>query len=118
MSCKISVSGWQGDDRTVVIKKISKMFRITPEMAIAIMDKLGVGVPWRFDHPVSDRQGKEAKAFLVSMGFRVALTPTDAGNKGMGLGVDLYAGQEDLEEAPPNKGFLARLKEKFARRGE
>jgi len=118
MSCKISVSGWQGDDRAVVIEKISKMFRITPEKALAIMDKLGAGVPWRFGHAVSDRQGKEAKAFLVSLGFRVALTPADANSKGMGLGVDLYAGQEDLQEAPADKGFLAKLKKKFTQRGE
>lgn len=118
MSCKISVSRWVGDDPTAVAEKISKMFRMEPQKASRIMGKLDTGVPWRFDRPVSDRQGKEAQSFLADLGFKVALTPVKAGSKGMGLGFVFHEDQEDSEEAPEKKGFFARLKEKFAKNGK
>ena len=120
MSCKISVSGWQGEDRTVVIEKISKIFRMTPEKATAIMKKLDTGIPWQFDRIVSDQQGKDAKALLVSLGFRVALVPGNANSKGMGLGVNPYTEQEDFEEEeePQKIGLLASLKDKFTKKAE
>ncbi len=118
MSCRISVSRWEGDDQTAVIEKIAKMFRIKHGKALEIMNKLGAGVPWRFDLPVSDQQGKEAKAFLASLGFNVALVPAKADNSRMGLGFNPYTEEEDFEEAPIKKGLLARLKEKIANRGK
>ena len=118
MSLKISVSGWEGEDRAVVIEKISKVFRMTPGKARAIMNKLDRGVRWKFERAVSDRQGREAKAFLVSLGFTATLTPANSSSRGMGLGVNPYAFQEDYEEAPADKGLLTRIKEKIIRRGE
>jgi len=118
MSCKISVSGWNGSDKTVVSKKISKMFRMESGKALKIMRKLDTGIPWNFDRPVSDKQGKEARTFLVSLGFRVALIGVNNGYRSMGLGVNPYNDQEDFEEIPLKKGFLSRLKEKIVRKGE
>lgn len=118
MSYKISVSRWVGDDPTAVVEKISKMFRMEPQKASRIMDKLNTGVPWRFERPVSDRQGKEAQSFLANLGFKVALTPVNAGSKGMGLGFVFQENLEDVEEVPEKKGFFAKLKEKFSKNGK
>ena len=112
MSCKISVNRWEGNNRTVAIEKISKLFRIESGNALKIMDKLDAGIPWRFDRPVSDQQGEKARAFLDSLGFRVALIPIHTGKSDMGLGVNPYTNQEDFEEIPIKKSFLSRLRKK------
>jgi len=113
LSYKISVSRWQGDDKIAVTEKIAKVFRLQPSKANDIMNNLGLGIPWRFNHTVSDQQGKEAKAFLSSLGFKVDLLPANPKNIQMGLGVNLYTNQEEFEEEPIKKSFFARVIEKI-----
>lgn len=118
MSCKISVNGWDGDDKVIVAEKIAKVFRIKSARANEIMENLGSGIPWRFKHPVSDQQGKDAQVFLNSLGFKVALLPTDSKNIRMGLGVNLYADQEEFEEQPIKKNLIKRFMEKIGKKGD
>jgi hypothetical protein len=116
MSFKISVNSWDGDDKVAVAEKIAKIFRIKPSKANEIIDNLGSGIPWRFKHPVSGQQGKDAQAFLNSLGFNVALIPTNSKNVRMGLGVNLYADQEEFEEQPIKKNFFKKLIEKIGKK--
>ena len=116
MSCKISVNSWEGNDKNAVAEKIAKIFRLTPNKANEIMSDLCSGIAWRFAHTVSDRQGKEAQAFLISLGFKVDLLPAKSKNIKMGLGVNLYADQEEIDEEPIKKNFIARIIEKFGKK--
>ena len=116
MSYKISVSSWDGDDKIAVAEKIAKIFRIQPSKASEIMNNIGSGMAWRFKHPVSDQQGKDAQIFLSSLGFKVDLLPAKSKNIKMGLGVNLYPDQEDFEEEPIKKSFFARIMEKLGKK--
>lgn len=116
MSYKISVISWEGDDKIVVAEKIAKIFRLKPSKANKIMNNLATGIGWRFNHPVSDQQGKDAQKFLSSLGFKVDLLPVESKNIKMGLGVNLYSDQEESEELPIKKSFFARVIEKLGKK--
>ncbi|MGV7220837.1 MAG: hypothetical protein ACQ9MH_04870 [Nitrospinales bacterium] len=116
MSCKISVRSWEGDDITAIAEKFAKVFRLSPTKANEILENISLGIAWRFDHTVSDQQGRDAKAFLSSIGFRVELLPAIPKNLKMGLGVNLYADNEEFDEEPIKKSIIARIIEKFSKR--
>ena len=96
-----------------ITEKIAKQFRLQPSKANDIMNNLSLGIAQHFNHTVSDQQGKEAKAFLKSLGSKVDLLSANSKNIKMGLGVNLSTDQEEFEEGPIKKSFFARIIEKI-----
>ena len=118
MSCKISVSSWEGNDKIAAAEKIAKVFRLPPTKANDIMKNLGSGIPWRFSQTISNQQGKDAQIFLRSIGFKVDLLPANSKIIKMGLGVNLYTNQEEIEEEPPKKSFIKKIIEKIGKKSQ
>ena len=89
------------DERTVSWQ-LAKVFHLSPEDALEIVQQLTEGKPWRFDKPISKSQASTAKKFLTSLGFEVelasdsnkAISQVDASN----FGEDLADSGDDLEE--------------------
>jgi hypothetical protein len=118
MSCKISISSWEGNNKITAAENIAKVFRLQPEKANEIMNNLASGIPWSFNQTVSNQQGKDAQKLLRSMGFKVDLSPAKSKKVKMGLGVNLYTDQEEFEEEPAQKSFFSKLMEKIGKKNK
>jgi len=109
MSCFLMINSWAGDDQLTATEKMARIFRMDPEEADAVVDNLGNGNPWQFDHQVSERQSQVAEPYLQSLGFEVERIPVMM-DDGMGLGMPM----ENNGESKP--GLLAKIKNIFKKK--
>ena len=78
MSFFIKINGWSGNDKGGASKKFAKVFRLNSDEADSAMGQISNGLPWQFEHTVSDKQGEQAQNYLQQSGFDVELaSPSD-----------------------------------------
>ena len=109
MSCFIMINSWAGEDQLLATEIITRVFRIDPEEANVVVDKLANGNSWQFDHQVSDRQSGVAEPYLRSLGFEVERIPVmmDDGME-LGMPMDAYNGSKP--------GFFSKIKNLFKKK--
>lgn len=71
MSCFLVLNSFAGDDQEVAAKKLALMFRMAPQQANAIIEKVAKGQVWRTPKEVSDQQAAVAENYLTGIGFQV-----------------------------------------------
>jgi uncharacterized membrane protein YjgN (DUF898 family) len=74
MSCQITLSTWSGENKTDAAEKLSRIFRLNKEKALATVEGLCEGLPWRFENTISDKQASQATNFLQEIGFSVDIS--------------------------------------------
>jgi uncharacterized membrane protein YjgN (DUF898 family) len=97
MSCFLVLNSFAGNDQEAAAKKLALMFRMAPQQAHAILEKVAQGQEWRSPSEVSDQQAAVAENYLKSIGFQVE-------RSGQQAVVDQIAGTVAVEEEPPNGG--------------
>ena len=95
MSCFLVLNSFAGNDQEAAAKKLALMFRMTPQQAGAILEKVARGQVWRTPKEVSDQQALVAENYLNGIGFHVE-------RSGQQAVVDQIAGAVAVEEEPPN----------------
>ncbi len=96
MSYFLILSAFAGGDKDAAAKKLALMFRMTPQQANAIIEKVAKGQAWQAPTRVSDKQASVAENYLRAIGFQVE-------RSGEQEGVDPIAESVTLEEEPQNK---------------
>ena len=97
MSCFLVLNSFEGSNQEAAAKKLALMFRMTPQQADAILEKVAQGQEWRTPKEVSDRQAIVAENYLKGIGFQVE-------RFGQQAVVDQIAGAVAVEEEPlPNE---------------
>ncbi len=71
MSCFLVLNSFVGNDREATAKKLALMFRMAPQQANDILDKVAQGQVWRTPKEVSDQQAAVAENYLQGIGFQV-----------------------------------------------
>jgi uncharacterized membrane protein YjgN (DUF898 family) len=77
MSCQITLSTWSGESKTEAAEKLSRIFRLDKEKGLIAVEGLCVGLPWRFENNISDKQASQAAKFLQEIGFSVDISLVD-----------------------------------------
>ena len=77
MSCQITLSTWSGESKTEAAEKLSRIFRLNKEKGLIAVEGLCVGLPWRFENNISDKQASQAAKFLQEIGFSVDILPVE-----------------------------------------
>jgi uncharacterized membrane protein YjgN (DUF898 family) len=77
MNYQITLSTWSGESKTEAAEKLARIFRLNKEKALATVEGLCKGLPWRFESTISDQQATQAKNFLQEIGFSVDITPVE-----------------------------------------
>ena len=90
----LTLSAFAGDDQDAAAKKLALMFRMAPQQAYAILEKISKGQVWQTPKGVSDNQASVAENYLRAIGFQVE-------RSGQQEAVDQIAGTVTLEEEPP-----------------
>ena len=94
MSCFLVLNSFAGNDQEAAAKKLALMFRMAPQQAHAILEKIAQGQVWQTPKEVSDQQAAVAENYLTGIGFQVE-------RSGQQEVVDQIAGIAALEEEPP-----------------
>jgi uncharacterized membrane protein YjgN (DUF898 family) len=94
MSCFLILNSFAGSDQDAAAKKLALMFRMAPQQAHAILEKIAQGQVWQTPKEVSDQQAAVAENYLTGIGFQVE-------RSGQQEVVDQIAGTVTLEEEPP-----------------
>ena len=94
MSCFLILNSFAGNDQDAAAKKLALMFRMAPQKAHAILEKIAQGQVWQTPKEVSDQQAAVAENYLTGIGFQVE-------RSGQQEVVDQIAGTMTLEEEPP-----------------
>lgn len=94
MSCFLVLNSFAGSDQEAAAKKLALMFRMAPQQANAIIDRVLKGHVWRTPKEVSDRQAAVAENYLKGIGFQVE-------RSGMQDVVDQILETSTLVEEPP-----------------
>jgi uncharacterized membrane protein YjgN (DUF898 family) len=71
MSCFLVLNSFVGHDREAAAKKLALMFRMAPQQANDILDRVAQGQVWRTPKEVSDQQAAVAENYLQGIGFQV-----------------------------------------------
>ncbi len=71
MSYQITLNTWSGSSKAEAAEKLASVFRLGSDKAMAVVDNLCQGMPWRFDRPIPDSQADGASTYLRSLGFAV-----------------------------------------------
>jgi len=71
MSCFLELNAFAGENHETAAKKLALMFRMAPQQAQSIIDKVAKGQVWRFQKEVSDQQAVVAENYLKAIGFQV-----------------------------------------------
>ena len=95
MSCFLVLNSFAGNDQEAAAKKLALMFRMAPQQAHAILEKIAQGQVWQTPKEVSDQQAAVAENYLTGIGFQVE-------RSGQQEVVDPIAGVAVLEEEPPS----------------
>lgn len=77
MSFQVTLNTWSGADKTHAAEKLAVVFRMGNEKAMAVVDHLCQGLPWRFDRRIPDHQADTASTYLRSLGFAVEIQPVE-----------------------------------------
>ena len=93
MSCFLVLNSFAGNDQEAAAKKLALMFRMTPQQASSILEKVARGQVWRTPAEVSDQQAVAAENYLRGIGFQVE-------RSGQQVVADQVAGAVALEEPP------------------
>ncbi len=97
MSCFLVLNSFAGNDQEAAAKKLALMFRMAPQQANAIIDRVSKGQVWRTPKEVSDRQAAVAENYLKGIGFQVE-------RSGLQDVVDQILETSTLVEEPPKAG--------------
>lgn len=71
MGCFLVLNAYAGENQETAAKKLALMFRMAPQQAQSIIDKVSKGQVWRFQKEVSDQQAVVAENYLKAIGFQV-----------------------------------------------
>jgi uncharacterized membrane protein YjgN (DUF898 family) len=71
MGCFLVLNAYAGENHDTAAKKLALMFRMAPQQALSIIDKVSKGQVWRFQKEVSDQQAVVAENYLKTIGFQV-----------------------------------------------
>jgi len=94
MSNFLTLSSFSGNNQEAAAKKLALMFRMSPQQADAILDKISKGQVWKTPKSVSDKQASVAENYLRAIGFQVE-------RSGQQEAVDQMAEIAVMEEEPP-----------------
>ena len=61
MGCFLILNAYAGENQETAAKKLALMFRMAPQQAQSIIDKVSKGQVWRFQKEVSDQQAVVAE---------------------------------------------------------
>jgi len=95
MSCFLTLSSFAGEDQDAAAKKLALMFRMAPQQASTILEKISKGQAWQIPQGISDKQAAVAENYLKGIGFQVE-------RSGQQELVDQIAGTVTLVDEPPN----------------
>ena len=98
MSYFLTLSSFTGD-KNAAAKKLALMFRMTPQQANSIIEKVAKGQAWQTPSAVSDKQASVAENYLRSIGFQVERSGQEAEMSPIAEPVALEA--EPESQAPP-----------------
>ena len=70
MSCFLVLNSFTGDQEAAA-RKLALMFRMAPQQASAILEKISQGQEWRTPREISDHQAAVAENYLQGIGFQV-----------------------------------------------
>jgi uncharacterized membrane protein YjgN (DUF898 family) len=93
MSCFLVLNSFVGNDHEAAAKKLALMFRMAPQEADAILEKVTQGQGWSTPREVSDQQAAVAENYLKGIGFQVE-------RSGQQAVVDQIAGSVAVAEEP------------------
>jgi len=93
MSCFLVLNSFAGNDQEAAAKKLALIFRMAPQEASSILEKVTQGQGWSTPREVSDQQAAVAENYLKGIGFQVE-------RSGQQAVVDQIAGTVAVEEAP------------------
>jgi len=71
MSCFLILNSFVGHGREAAAKKLALMFRMAPQQANDILDRVDQGQLWRTPKEVSDQQAAVVENYLQGIGFQV-----------------------------------------------
>lgn len=71
MSYFLTLSDFDGNDQDAAAKKLALMFRMAPQQAYTILEKISKGQVWQTPKGVSDKQASVAENYLRAIGFQV-----------------------------------------------
>jgi uncharacterized membrane protein YjgN (DUF898 family) len=71
MSCFLELNSFAGNDQEAAAKKLALMFRMAPQQAKTIIDRVAKGHVWRSPSEISDQQAAVAENYLKGIGFQV-----------------------------------------------
>ena len=94
MSCFLVLNSFAGNDQEAAAKKLALMFRMAPQEADAILEKVTQGQGWSTPREVSDQQAAVAENYLKGIGFQVE-------RSGQQAVVDQIAGSVAVAEEEP-----------------
>jgi uncharacterized membrane protein YjgN (DUF898 family) len=95
MSCFLTLSSFAGVDQDAAAKKLALMFRMAPQQANVILEKISKGQIWQAPKEVSDQQAVVAENYLKSIGFQVE-------RSGQQAVADQISGAVAVADEPPN----------------
>ena len=93
MSCFLVLNSFAGNDQEAAAKKLALMFRMAPQEADAILEKVAQGQGWSTPKEISDQQAAVAENYLKGIGFQVERSGQQA--------VDQIAGSVAVAEEEP-----------------
>lgn len=101
MSCFLVLNSFVGSDREAAAKKLALMFRMAPQQAHDILDRVAQGQVWRTPKEVSDQQVAVAENYLQGIGFQVersGLQQAEAEQSGGAVAVAEDPSLEELDQ--------------------
>ena len=75
MSCYIRIHNWEGANQQDVAYRFAKVFRMTIDDALEVLEGIGLGQTWQFPQTVSNKQGEIALTYLTDLGFDTEISP-------------------------------------------
>ncbi|MGV7221451.1 MAG: tetratricopeptide repeat protein [Nitrospinales bacterium] len=99
MSYFIKINGWSGSNQESASLKFAKVFRLEKNEANSAMGQISNGLPWQFEHTISDEQCEIAKSFLEKNGFNIELLSSSYFDEMDGMdGQDSFTNDDDPQE--------------------
>jgi uncharacterized membrane protein YjgN (DUF898 family) len=95
MGCFLVLNSFEGNDNEAAAKKLALMFRMSPQNASVIMEKVAKGQVWRTPREISVQQAAVAEKYLQGIGFHVEKT-------GHRVVANQTAGAVAVADEPPN----------------
>ena len=74
----IRIHNWEGTNQHETVHRFAKVFKISIDEAVFVLEKIALGKTWRFPRTVSKKQGEIALAYLTELGFVMDISPANA----------------------------------------